>query len=256
MKTAIITGACGGIGQTLCRKAAEEGYRVGILDLNREETEKIAADIPEAIPLAADVSNEESIANALQKLGHIPDLLVNNASIVKFGPLLDLAAEDWRKVIDVNLTGYFLMAQAVARGMKARGSGAIINITSINGILPAPYAGGYGTAKAGAALLTQQMALEWAPYGIRVNGVAPGLIDAGMSAPIYADQSVRKARESKVPLGRLGQPQDIAETVLFLASDKSEYITGQNLVIDGGVSMAMISQLPRPKAVDSIGNLQ
>jgi NAD(P)-dependent dehydrogenase (short-subunit alcohol dehydrogenase family) len=156
-------------------------------------------------------------------------------------------------VVDVNLTGCFVVARAAARGMIERGHGAIVNVTSMNGVAPGPNAGAYGSTKAAVALLTQQMALEWGPSGIRVNAVAPGLIDAGMSAPIYADPETRKARESKVPLGRLGRAEDIAQAVVFLASDASQYITGQNLLVDGGVTMGMIGQLPRPRSVERPG---
>jgi NAD(P)-dependent dehydrogenase (short-subunit alcohol dehydrogenase family) len=117
-----------------------------------------------------------------------------------------------------------------------------------------PNAGAYGASKAAVALLTSQMALEWGAHGIRVNAVAPGLVDAGMSAPIYADAATRHARESKVPLGRLGTAADIAAVVLFLASDAAAYVTGQNLVVDGGVTGSLIAHLPRPAAVDSVGH--
>jgi NAD(P)-dependent dehydrogenase (short-subunit alcohol dehydrogenase family) len=129
----------------------------------------------------------------------------------------------------------------------------VVNVTSMNGVAAGPNAGAYGSSKAGVALLTSQMALEWGPSGIRVNAVAPGLIDAGMSEPIYADPEVRAARESKVPLGRLGVASDITDVVLFLASDRAAYIHGQNIVVDGGVTGSVIAHLPRPAAVDSVG---
>jgi NAD(P)-dependent dehydrogenase (short-subunit alcohol dehydrogenase family) len=143
-----------------------------------------------------------------------------------------------------------VFARAAARRMVQAGGGAIVNVTSMNGVAPGPNAGAYGSTKAGVALLTQQMALEWGPQGVRVNAVAPGLIDGGMSAPIYADPEMRKARESKVPLGRLGLPEDVARAVLFLASDDAAYVTGQNLLVDGGVTMGIIGQLPRPASVE------
>jgi NAD(P)-dependent dehydrogenase (short-subunit alcohol dehydrogenase family) len=130
----------------------------------------------------------------------------------------------------------------------------IVNVTSMNGVSPGPNAGAYGATKAAVALLTQQMALEWGPAGIRVNAVAPGLVDGGMSAPIYADAETRAARSSKVPLGRLGSPSDVAEAVWWLASDAASYVTGQQLLVDGGVTMAMIANLPRPRGVDGVGH--
>jgi NAD(P)-dependent dehydrogenase (short-subunit alcohol dehydrogenase family) len=253
MRQAIVTGAGQGIGAAVARTLAEAGYRVGVLDRAAGPAEAVAAELPEAVALAADVSDEASARSALERFGETPDLLVNNAGIVRFGPLAELTVEDWRAVVDVNLTGCFVMARAAALGMIARGSGAIVNVTSMNGVAPGPNAGAYGASKAGVALLTQQMALEWGPHGVRVNAVAPGLIDAGMSAPIYADAEVRQARESKVPLGRLGRAEDVARAVLFLASDDAAYVTGQNLLVDGGVTMGMIGQLPRPRAVERPG---
>jgi NAD(P)-dependent dehydrogenase (short-subunit alcohol dehydrogenase family) len=157
-------------------------------------------------------------------------------------------------VVNVNLIGTFNMARAVAQKMiDAHIQGTIINVTSMNGVAPGPNAGAYGATKSAIALMTQQMAIEWGPLGIRVNAIAPGLILAGMSDPIYADPVVREARESRVPLGRLGTAEDIANTVVFLSSDQSSYMTGQNLLIDGGVTMSVISSLPRPASVDSVG---
>ncbi|MEY3680814.1 MAG: hypothetical protein RL547_1427, partial [Actinomycetota bacterium] len=127
-------------------------------------------------------------------------------------------------------------------------------ITSMNGVAAGPNAGAYGATKAAVALLTSQMAIEWGAFGVRVNAVAPGLIDAGMSEPIYADPATRHARESKVPLGRLGTADDIASVVLFLASDEASYIHGQNIVVDGGVTGSVIAHLPRPASVDSVGH--
>jgi NAD(P)-dependent dehydrogenase (short-subunit alcohol dehydrogenase family) len=201
-----------------------------------------------------DVADEAGVDLAFDAFGAVPDLLVNNAGIVRFGPLLELGLGDWQAVLDVNLTGTFICARAAARRMVAAGTGGVIvNITSMNGVAPGPNAGAYGATKSAVALLTQQMALEWGAHGIRVNAVAPGLIDAGMSEPIYADPDFRERRSSKVPLGRLGTPEDIARVVLFLASPEAAYITAQNLVVDGGVTCNIIGQLPRPETVDRVG---
>ncbi len=149
-----------------------------------------------------------------------PDVVVNNAGIVRFAPLATARIEDFRAVVDVNLVGTFIVARAAARRWIDTGRpGCIVNVTSMNGAAAGPNSGAYGASKAAIALLTSQMALEWGHHGIRVNAVAPGLIDAGMSEPIYADPDTRYARESKIPLGRLGTAADVAEVVLFLASD-------------------------------------
>ena len=208
--------------------------------------------------MTADTTDEHQVEAALDRFAEVtggpPDALVCNAGIVRFAPLLDLDVDDWRAVVDVNLSGTFVAARAVARRMVAAGRpGAIVTVTSMNGVAPGPNAGAYGATKAGVALLTQQMALEWGPLGIRVNAVAPGLIDAGMSEPIYADPEIRRRRSERVPMGRLGTGADVAAVVLFLLSPAAAYVNGTEILVDGGVTMSVISTLPRPKDVDSVG---
>ena len=240
-RSMLVTGAASGLGAAIARVAQQRGYRVGAFDLQP---------VTDVDSYLGSVSDSAAIGAALDAFG-TPDVVVNNAGIVRFGALVELSLADWQAVLDVNLTGTFLMAQAIARRWIAEGrGGAIVNVTSMNGVVAGPLAGAYGATKAAVALLTAQMALEWGPHGIRVNAVAPGLIDAGMSAPIYADAAIRQARESKVPLGRLGTGDDVARTVLFLASDDAAYITGQNILVDGGVTGSVIAHLPRPAAVD------
>jgi NAD(P)-dependent dehydrogenase (short-subunit alcohol dehydrogenase family) len=137
--------------------------------------------------------------------------------------------------------------------MVTSGGGAIVNLASVNGVAAAPNAGSYSASKAGVIRLSEHQAMEWAPLGIRVNCVAPGLIDAGMSDAIYADPEVRRLRQARVPLGRLGSAEDVADTVLFLASEKAAYITGQVIAVDGGLIKSTLASLPRPKTVDSVG---
>jgi NAD(P)-dependent dehydrogenase (short-subunit alcohol dehydrogenase family) len=172
-------------------------------------------------------------------------VLVNNAGIVRFGPLLEHSVDDFRKVIDVNLVGTFIVSRAVGRRMIRRGTGAIVNVTSLNAIAPSPDAGAYPASKAAVALLTQHFALVLGPHGIRVNAVAPGFIEGGMSAGIYADAEVRATRGRSVPLGMLGTVDDVADAVSFLVSENSRYTTGQQLMVDGGVSFSLKNHLPR-----------
>lgn len=248
-RSLLVTGAASGIGATIATAAVAAGYRVGIVDV-REPTDPPTG----ATAFVASVADEDAVEHVLDAFG-APDVVVNNAGIVRFAPLVELAVADWRAVLDVNVTGTFLVARAAARRWIAAGRrGAIVNVTSMNGVAAGPNAGAYGSSKAAIALLTSQMALEWGAHGIRVNAVAPGLIDAGMSEPIYADPVTRAARESKVPLGRLGTAEDVAEAVLWLASDGAGYVTGQNLVVDGGVTGSVIAHLPRPTSVDTVGH--
>ena len=166
----------------------------------------------------------------------------------------DITIDDWRAVVEVNLTGTFVALRCVARRMIAHSvSGSLVAVTSMNGVAPGPNAGAYGSTKAAVALLIRQMALEWGPLGIRSNAVAPGLIDAGMSEPIYADEDIRHRRSSSVPLRRLGTADDVAAAVLFLLSDGASYINGAELLVDGGVTSSVIGTLPRPQSVDSVG---
>jgi len=251
----LVTGGARGLGAAIAHAAAAAGYRVGIIDVVAAPQNGTASNGAANIQsFVTSVSDEAGIERVLDEFG-TPDVVVNNAGIVRFGPLAEHSLDDFRAVVDVNLVGTYVVARAVARRLIAEPrTGVVINITSINGLAAGPNAGAYGATKAAIALLTSQMAIEWGPHGIRVNAVAPGLIDAGMSEPIYADPSTRHARESKVPLGRLGTAADIANTVLFLSSDRAAYIHGQNIVVDGGVTGSVIAHLPRPTSVDSVGH--
>lgn len=251
---ALVTGAGHGIGAVIARLATDRGYRAVLVDLDEGAAQAVAADLPGAVAAAADTTDEAAVERALDAAGAAPDLVVCNAGIVRFGPLIELEATAFRAVVDVNLTGTFLTARAAARRMRDAGTrGAIVAIGSMNGTVPGPNGGAYGATKAAVALLVGQMAIEWGPLGIRVNGVAPGMIDAGMSAPIFADPDFRALRTAKVPLGRLGTAEDIANAVLFLGSPEAAYVSGQVLLVDGAVTYNMISQLPRPQSVDTVG---
>jgi NAD(P)-dependent dehydrogenase (short-subunit alcohol dehydrogenase family) len=258
--TVVVTGAGHGVGAHVARAAHDAGWTVGVLDRDAAAAEAVVGALGgTAVALVADTTDEQQLDDALDVFAAAtgaaaPDGLVANAGIVRFGPLVGLALEDWRGVVDVNLTGTFLSARAVARRMIDAGAGgSLVTVTSMNGVAPGPNAGAYGATKAAVALLTRQMALEWGPMGIRANAVAPGLIDAGMSEPIYADDDIRARRSERVPLGRLGTSADVAGAVLFLLSDAAAYVSGTELLVDGGVTSSIIGTLPRPRSVDSVG---
>lgn len=245
MKTAIVTGGAAGLGADIAKVLTDNHYRVGIIDLGADRVERAAAALPRAVGIEADVSSPEQVEAAFAAFGEVPDLLVNNAGIVRFGGLEEQSVQDYIDVLNINLLGSCLCARQVAPGMMSRGSGHIINFTSINGIHPAPGVGLYSGTKAAMANMTQAMSIEWGPSGIRVNAIAPGFIDAGMSKPIYADPKVRAVRGGGVPLRKLGDANDIAQAVLFLDSEDAQYINGHQLVIDGGVSNSVMAHLPR-----------
>ncbi|MFZ8987546.1 MAG: SDR family NAD(P)-dependent oxidoreductase, partial [Steroidobacteraceae bacterium] len=242
MKSILVTGGANGIGAAICRAAAEEGYRVGVVDLSPEACQTLVSSLPGAghQALAADVTREDQITAVFDAFGDCPDVVVNNAGIVRFGSLLEQTVDDWRTVVGINLTGSYIVAREAGLRMRPRGSGCIINMSSINAITPGPGSGAYPSTKAGVVAMTELLALELGGDGIRVNAVAPGFVDGGMSAPIYADPEVRALRGGAVPLKRLASEQDIANAVLWLASDKAGYVTGHHLVVDGGVSHSVL----------------
>ena len=203
----------------------------------------MAGGLRNATALCADVRDAAAVAAAFDALGTCPDLVVNNAGIVRFGSLVEQSVEDFRATVDVNLVGTHTVTREAAIRMLARGAGHVVSITSIGGITPAPGSGAYAATKAAVAQLMRHFALECGP--VRFNAVAPGFIDAGMSAPIYADPNVRARRARGVPLGRLGTAQDVAGAVLYLDSDAGAYVNGHELVVDGGVTPSVLAQLPR-----------
>ncbi len=244
MPSMIVTGAARGLGKSIAEHAARAGYRVGVLDVVPEQAQAVADNLA-GIALVADVCDPASVEKAFEQFGDTPDVLVNNAGILRTGPLLDHHVDDFRRVIDVNLTSVFIVAQIAARRMRDAGGGCIINMSSVNGINPSTDCGAYATAKAGVIALTRQMAMEWGGHNIRVNSIAPGFIDAGMQAPFFENPAVRERRSSAVPLKRLGSADDVAECALFLASAGAKYISGENIAVDGGVIHSVLMQLPR-----------
>lgn len=244
MKSVIVTGGAVGLGAGIARKFDNEGFRVGVLDIDPAKTQAAAASLSNGVALVADVTDQTAVEQAFEKFG-APDVLVNNAGILSVGPLLEQTPGQFRKVLDVHVMGTFTCAWVAAKAMVERGGGSIINLTSINAITPGPGSGAYPAAKAAIAKLTEHMAIEWGPLGIRINSVAPGFIDGGMSAPFYADPKVRALRGGAVPYGGLGTIEDIAEAVWYLASPNARYVNGHQLVVDGGVCHSLLRALPR-----------
>ena len=248
MKTAIITGAAGGICGGIAEKLSLDGWRTGLVDIDPAKLDAAAARIPNSQALIADVADEASMKAALNAFSVVPDLLVNGAGIVRFGAFVEQPLADIRKVIEVNLLGVIVPSWLVGREMAERRSGVIINIASISGLVAGRNVGAYGPTKAAIANLTQLLAVELGPLGVRANTIAPGLINAGMGAQTtYTDTERYQARGAAVPSRRQGTANDIAEAVAFLASDAASYINGQQIVIDGGLTVSLLDQLPSGK---------
>ena len=241
---AVVTGAGAGLGAAIAERLASEGYAVALLDQDGDAASRCAEKLTGASAFQVDVSNPEQVADVFSRIGAV-DLLVNNAGIARFGPLLEQSPADMQAVINVNLMGTALCAQQAAKQMTEQGAGCIINLSSINAVTPGPNVGLYAATKAAVHNLTILQALEWGPMGLRVNAIAPGFIDAGMSAPFFEQASVREKRAGGVPLKRLGQADDVVNAIVYLQSEAAQYVSGHQLVVDGGVVGSLLAHLPR-----------
>lgn len=241
-KVSIITGAANGIGQACARLFAEQGAKVVLADIQDAPGQALAQELQaqgqQASYVHCDVGRKADVDALVQQVlalhGRI-DVLVSNAGIFKAAPFLEVSESDFDEVLRVNLKGAFLVGQAAARAMKASGGGAIVHMSSVNGVMAIPEIASYNVSKGGINQLTRAMALALADDGIRVNAVAPGTIatELARKAVLTSDASRTKIL-SRTPMKRLGEPEEVARTVAFLASDASSYITGEILTVDGG----------------------
>lgn len=241
-KVAVITGAAQGIGEACARRFAAEGAKVVVSDIQADKGEQVAASIREAggeaTFQACDVGDkgqaEALVQAAVDAYGRL-DVHLNNAAILVAKDFLELTEEDWTSTLRVNLTGFFLAGQAAARQMVAQGEGgAILNMSSINAVVAIPAVAPYTVCKGGVLQLTKSMALALAPHNVRVNAIGPGTIATEMGKTMMADDEARRRVMSRTPLGRPGEPDEVARVALFLASDDSSYVTGQTVYCDGG----------------------
>jgi NAD(P)-dependent dehydrogenase (short-subunit alcohol dehydrogenase family) len=242
-RTALVTGANRGLGLHFARTLAEAGARVATAARRVESLGPHMEDFGRAaMAVELDVNDpasvEAAVGTVMDETGSI-DILVNNAGILVARPLLEQSREDWARVIDTDLTGAWHVAQQVARAMAEAGRGSIVNVASISGIRGGDWVPGYVAAKAGLIRLTEVMAMELAPRGVRVNALAPGYVATDMSAEFFSSSRGRDAL-SRVPMGRPARPQELEGPLLLLAGDSGSYMTGTTLVVDGG---ALVSKL-------------
>ncbi len=238
-KVALVTGASRGIGRDIAARFVEAGAKVALVARHRDALQDTASDLGDkAFPFVADVADSESIRETVsaveQDIGPI-DILVNNAGVTRDGVLVRVSEEDWDRVLDTNLKGAFNTTKVVARGMMKRRWGRVINITSVVGVIGNRGQVNYAASKAGLIGFTKSIAKELASRNILANAIAPGFMDTNMTRDLSDEQ--RDALLSQIPLGKLGTGDDVASVALFLASEMASYITGQVLVVDGGMVM-------------------
>jgi NAD(P)-dependent dehydrogenase (short-subunit alcohol dehydrogenase family) len=243
-RVAVVTGGASGIGREVARALAAQGAALAVADINLEGAGEVAAalmqDGAKAEAIAVDVSRAEQadamIARAIEAFGKV-DILVHSAGVGVERSFLETTPEEWQRILDIDLSGTFFCGQAAARHMVERGYGRIVNLASTAGVRGGTGRAAYGTAKGGVIALTKVMAVELAPFGVTVNALAPGYVLTDLNEEFFASPP-GQALMRRVPMGRLGQPADLAAPLLFLLSDASAYITGQLLAVDGGHSVS------------------
>jgi gluconate 5-dehydrogenase len=251
-RVALVTGTSRGLGQSLARALARAGADLVITARRKDDLREFQREIEglgrRALPLELDVREQGSITRmaeaALAGYGRI-DVLVNNAGCNIRKPALDVTWEDWNTILDTNLRGSFFVAQAVARHMVERHYGRIVNIGSVTAV--AGYAGlaPYGASRGGIKQLTMSLADDWGPHGVTVNCLAPGWFKTAQNARLYEDEEWVAMLKERIPVRRPGQADDLDGAVVFLASEESRYVTGQTLLVDGGISVGAVRALPR-----------
>jgi NAD(P)-dependent dehydrogenase (short-subunit alcohol dehydrogenase family) len=245
----VVTGGGGGIGRAIVLALAAEGAAVAILDRDESAAQQTLGMVSQAgakgLALRCDVSDQDSVDAACeairQRFGDA-QVLVNNAAIRRPGALESLSLGDWDALLSVNLTGYFRCSQIFGCAMLAKGDGVLVHVSSQAAKFAHPFSGAYSVAKAGVSMLSRLLAVEWGPKGVRSNAVLPGFVHTGQS--LYDQPGIIERRSAAVPARRIGRPEDTAQAVLFLASSRSSYVNGAEVVVDGGFTGNLMSLVP------------
>lgn len=248
-----VTGAGSGIGAAIAQAFAAAGAQVALVDRDIAAARRVAGALAEqgarVLAVACDIADEAAVQAAAQQvrmqLGPVA-ALVNNAGLLRPGALESVPLAEWNAVLAVNLTGYLLCARAFGQDMLAAGRGSVVHVASISALHPQTGSGAYSASKAGVRLLSRQLAAEWGPRGVRSNVVCPGMIRTALSARFYEEPGFEQRRAAATASRRIGEPQDIAEPVLFLASERAAYVNGAELVVDGGLGCMLMDGVPRP----------
>jgi gluconate 5-dehydrogenase len=234
-RSALVTGSTRGLGLAFARALADAGARVAVNGRSDEAAREVAASIDGAVAAAFDVTDEAAVAASVAALGPL-DVLVNNAGIGIRKPMLEMPLEEWRSIVETNLTSAFVVSRAVAPAMIERGSGKIVNVCSVTSELARETIAAYTAAKGGLKMLTRAMCSEWARHGIQANAIAPGYFETDLTVPLRSDPEFDAWVRRRVPAGRWGVPDDLAGAIVFLASSASDYVNGQILYVDGGLT--------------------
>ncbi len=253
-KVAVVTGAVGGMGTKIVEEFAKQGTDIALVDVLKDKTAAYARKIHEiygvdTLAVNCDASKEEDVDTAVETIvnhfGKV-DILVNTAGILRSSLFEDLSLEEWQKSLDINLTGYFLMSQRFGRIMLKQEKGAMVHISTLLSKFPETYSGAYSVTKAGVNMLSRQIAAEWGQYGVRSNCIMPSLVKTPLSESFYEDKEIEKKRKDITANKRIGNLDDIANAVLYLSSDKSDYTNGTELPVEGGLGIMMGDQIAKP----------
>jgi glucose 1-dehydrogenase len=252
-RVCVVTGAGSGIGAAIAEGLVEVGAHVALLDRDSAAADKIALRLTErggrVVPVVCDISDEAAVQAAARRvrdeLGPCA-ALINTAGLLRPGSLETVSIAEWNSVIAVNLTGYLVCSREFGRDMLQGGRGSIVHIASISALHPQTRSGAYSPSKAGVLLMSRQMAAEWGPQGVRSNAICPGMIRTALSAKFYEEPGFEEKRAAVTASRRVGEPIDIANPAIFLASDRSAYLNGAELLVDGGLGCMLMDMVPRP----------